>query len=126
MASCQSLPDDPRRRNHSAISLFSPHRTGRWAKKVRGKFCYFGKVADDPEGKAALEGWLDQKDDLLAGRTPGPKGDGPSLRDLVNHYLTHKQSLVDSGELAPRTFDRYHAHCALLVGILGRNRYVRS
>jgi hypothetical protein len=47
-----------------------PHRNGRWAKKVRGKFVYFGKWADDPKGEAAVDLWLDQKDDLLAGRTP--------------------------------------------------------
>jgi hypothetical protein len=38
--------------------LLFPHATGRWAKKVRGKFAYFGKVADDPEGTAALNLWL--------------------------------------------------------------------
>lgn len=37
-----------------------PHATGRWAKKVRGKFHYFGKVTEDPKGKAALVLWLDQ------------------------------------------------------------------
>jgi hypothetical protein len=37
-----------------------PHARGYWAKKVRGRFCYFGKVADDPKGEAALHLWLDQ------------------------------------------------------------------
>jgi len=37
-----------------------PHASGRWAKKVRGKFAYFGKIADDPKGEAALHLWLDQ------------------------------------------------------------------
>ena len=36
-----------------------PHATGRWAKKVRQRLCYFGKVADDPKGERALALWLD-------------------------------------------------------------------
>lgn len=43
-----------------------PHATGRWAKKVRGKLRYFGKVAGDPHGEKALDLWLAQKDALLA------------------------------------------------------------
>ena len=57
------------RKPHKDFPLF-PHVTGRWAKKVRGKFACFGKVADDPHGKAAIALWLNQKDELLAGRTP--------------------------------------------------------
>ena len=54
---------------HPDFPLFA-HKSGRWCKKVRGKFCYFGKVADDPKGEAALNKWLNERDDLLAGRTP--------------------------------------------------------
>jgi hypothetical protein len=50
-----------------------PHDTGRWAKKVRGKLHYSGKVEGDPKGEAALQKWLERRDDLLAGRTPRPK-----------------------------------------------------
>jgi hypothetical protein len=44
----------------------TPHPSGRWCKKVRAKLHYFGKL-EDPQ--AALNKWLDQRDDLLAGRT---------------------------------------------------------
>ena len=36
------------------------HRTSQWCKKVRGKLLYFGK-----DEKAALNRWLDEKDELL-------------------------------------------------------------
>jgi hypothetical protein len=45
-----------------------PHASGRWAKKVRGRFIYFGKVSDDTSGQAALAKWLAEKDYHLAGR----------------------------------------------------------
>ena len=102
------------------------HPSGRWCKKVRQKHYYFGKVADDPDGQAALERWLDQKDDLLAGRTPQPKSDSLTVADLCNHFLTHKKGLVESNELAQRTFQRYYANCALLVKQFGKRRPVEG
>ncbi len=44
-----------------------PHATGRWAKKIRGKFVFFGPW-DDPFG--ALDRYLAQRDELMAGRDP--------------------------------------------------------
>ena len=76
--------------------LFCHKGSRHWAKKVRGKLHYFGKKADDPKGEAAL----------------------------VNHFLTHKKRLLESGELAQRTFDRYFATGGMLVSFFGRSRPV--
>ena len=101
-----------------------PHATGRWAKKVRGKLVYFGKVADDQKGKAALLVWLDQKDDLLAGRTPRTAGDALTVADLVNQFLTSKEQLVATGEIQQRTWHDYYLVCERIVRVFGRNRLV--
>lgn len=99
-----------------------PHASGRWAKKVRGKFHYFGKVADDPKGVAALDLWNEQKDDLLAGRTPRPKGDGPTVGDLVNKFLRGKELKRDSGAISHRTFLDYLIVARFVVESLGKSR----
>lgn len=101
-----------------------PHATGRWCKKVRGKFAYFGKVEDDPKGVAALGKWIDQKDDLLAGRTPRVSTDGLTIRDLCNKFLTAKEQHRDAGDIKPRTFDEYFATCNMIVDAFGKTRLV--
>jgi len=98
-----------------------PHNSGRWCKKVRGKLHYFGKW-DDPD--AALSKWLEQKDDLLAGRTPRASGGGLTVRDLVNRFLTAKKHFVDTGELSGQSFADYHRTCGYVVEAFGRNRLV--
>jgi integrase len=123
MAKSSKKPD--LKKPHPDFPLFPHKGTNRWAKKIKGKIHYFGKVLpNDPKGEKALETWLDQKDDLLAGRTPRAKGDGLTVADLANHFLTFKQELRDSGELAPRSYDEYHATCEMVVGAFGRNRLV--
>jgi integrase len=93
------LPDFP---------LF-PHATRRWAKKILGKLHYFGPW-EDPNG--ALARYLEQKDDLYAGRKPRTTDDGQlTVRDLLNRFLTSKRHLLDTGEITPRTFNDYHATC---------------
>lgn len=97
---------------------------GRWCKKVRGKHCYFGKVADDPKGEAALNLWLDQRDDLLAGRTPRTSGEGLTVCDLCNRFLTAKEQQREAGDITPRSFSEYFATCEMLVDAFGKRRLV--
>jgi len=49
-----------------------PAVPARWAKKIRQKLHYFGKVSDDPEGTAALERFnRDPRDGHSHRSTPG-------------------------------------------------------
>ena len=116
---CKSDSDKPAK-PYKDFPLFA-HATKRWAKKVRGKLVYFGPWRD-PDG--ALNRWLEQRDDLLAGRTPRAPVDGCTIADLCNRFLTHKRSLVDIEEIAARTFADYFRSCALLVEALGKTRLV--
>jgi len=103
---------------------FFPHARGYWAKKVRGRLHYFGKVADDPDGKVALDKWLDQRDALLAGRTPRVSGDGLTIRDLCNRFLSNRQDKMRAGELSPVSFADYHGACSRIVKAFGATRLV--
>jgi hypothetical protein len=105
---------------HPDFPLF-PHATKRWAKKVLGKLHYFGPWA---EPKKALELWLAQKDDLLAGKTPALTPGKLSVKELVNHFLTAKKRRVDTGELTARSFADYHATCERVIDVFGRTKPV--
>ncbi|HTU18785.1 MAG TPA: tyrosine-type recombinase/integrase [Gemmataceae bacterium] len=109
-------PDKP----YDDFPLFA-HATRRWAKKIRGKLHYFGPWA---HWKAALKKYQDQKDDLHAGRTPRVQGDGLTVRDLLNRFLTAKKLLVEAGELAARTFADYRGVCDRLSAFFGLTRLV--
>ena len=108
---------------HADFPLF-PHATGQWAKKVKGHLRYFGKWSSDPQGKAALDKWLDEKDDLLAGRTPRAKTEGLTVADLCNRFLTAKKHLAQTGEISTRTFADYFAVARNVVGAFGKDRLV--
>lgn len=102
------------------------HQTGRWAKKVRGKLLYFGKTSDDPNGERAVAKWLDERDELLAGRTPRKNDGGLTVADLVNSFLTDRKRRMDAGDITARTFSEYHKAGGRVIDAFGRTCPVES
>ena len=76
------------RKPYPDFPLF-PHATRRRAKKIRGKLHYFGPW-DNPD--AALKKYLEQRDDLQAGRKPRNPQGGLTIRDLANQFLTSQRT----------------------------------
>ena len=103
-----------------------PHATGRWTKKICQKFHYFGKVADDPDGRKAVEQLNREWAYLKDARTPPPvdTGDGCTLRTLCNAFLTSKKNRLESGELSRQSFADYYNTCDRLIEYIGRDRRV--
>ena len=101
-----------------------PHATGRWAKKIHQRLRYFGKVAGDEKGQAALERWFDQKDDLLAGRVPRVKGGELTVRELCDRFAVSKKNLLDAREISARYFGEVLTTCRIIIGGFGPNRLV--
>lgn len=107
------FPDSP---------LFA-HATRHRAKKIRGKLHYFGPW-DHPDTALALEKYLDQRDDLHAGRIPRTTADGFTVRELLNHILAAKQHQLDTSEITHRTFEDYRATCDRIAKTIGPMRLV--
>jgi integrase len=118
-------PSNKPAKPHPDFPLF-PHDNGRWAKKVKGKLRYFGKWADDPRGEAALNLWLDEKDDLLAGRIPRAKRGGLTVKELCDRFCGAKDAKVESGELSPATFRDYLGTAKRIANFFGRQRLVED
>jgi hypothetical protein len=92
----------------------TPHASGAWQKKIRGRVHYFGRWARVVNGKLervpedgwkeALEIYKAQADDLHAGRTPRVKSNGLTIKELGDRFLTAKNRKVASGELGARMY----------------------
>jgi integrase len=108
------------RKPYPEFPLF-PHQTKRWAKKIRGKMCYFGSW-DKPQ--EALDKYLIQKDDLHAGRTPKVQTEGFTIRDLCNYFLGAKRIKADNQEISLRSFGDYYRACQHIVDQFGKTRLV--
>jgi integrase len=114
----------------------SPHASGAWQKKIRGKIHYFGRWARVVEGKLTRvpgDGWEDAlreyqevRDDLHAGRTPRVNADGLAVGDLCNRFLTSKLRKQEAGELGRQTFADYKIVTDLMVATFGAGRLVED
>jgi integrase len=112
----------------------TPHASGKWMKKIRGTIYYFGQwakrvdgVLQRVEGDGAKEAEAEYnavRDDLHAGRTPRTKGDGLTVADLCNRFLTAKLRKVEAEELTSRLFAEYKEVTDLCVSAFGANRLV--
>jgi hypothetical protein len=97
------------------------HPSGRWCKKIRQKLHYFGKLDSDPKGAAAYDRWLDERDDLLAGKKPvRERQHHNTTEDVVNAYLERCEDRVQSGDLSAVSFNDYRYVGKLVVKHLGR------
>jgi integrase len=114
----------------------TPHPSGAWQKKIRGKIHYFGRWAKRVNGKlvriegdgwkVALEEYKKVADDLHAGRAPRARSDGLTVADLCNRFLTAKLRKRESGELGVRMFGDYREMTDLIVAVFGKTRLVED
>jgi integrase len=103
------------------------HKSGRWAKKIRGRTHYFGPWRD-PHG--ALRRYLSEKDDLEAGRQPQRVGPGVSdaltVEQMVFRFLDAKKLKVLSGEMVEGTWKLYEMFGDRMIRVFGANTPVES
>jgi integrase len=112
----------------------SPHASGAWQKKIRGRGHYFGRWARWVNGQLARvegDGWqeaLEQyksvADDLHAGRPRRIDWDSLTVAELCNRFLTAKLRKQAAGEIGGRMFAEYKEITDLVVAQFGRTRPV--
>jgi hypothetical protein len=93
MSTDNPTPSGKPAKPYPEFPLFA-HAAGVWAKKIRGKLCYFGPWSD-PDG--ALKRYEEQKEALHAGRKPREDTEGLTVKELCTRFLNAKQAAVHSG-----------------------------
>ena len=94
------------------------HSNGQWAKKIRGRVHYFGPWS---EPQKALDRYLEQKDDLRAGRKPAPQSNEWTVKMLVTKFLNAKRRKLEAGELSHQMHHDYKVVCDQILDHFGRN-----
>jgi integrase len=104
------------------------HACGYWAKRINGQIHYFGKWKGDRpvSWQSALDEYMQVKDALYAGRDPAEFNAGLTVEDACNYFMESRERLLDSGELAQRSYNDYLRTCARLAVALKRTRSVAS
>lgn len=113
----------PPAKPYEGFPLFA-HQNGQYAKKIRGRMRYFGRVADGWE--AALELYQFQRDDLHAGREPQVFNEGLTLPDLWTEFLTDFAKRVQRGKVGQGSYDDHQRTGSLVVNSMGRNVLISS
>ena len=102
----------------------TPHRSGQFCKKIRGKIFYFGKV-DNPD--AALKRYHEHCRDLHSGKaTRVERTDEITVAELANEFLSAKDRKRENGDIEAATFVEYHRDCELFVTFFGKGRSISS
>jgi integrase len=99
-----------------------PHASGQWARSIRGKKHYFGVWAD---WEAALRRYEDEKHDLYLGREPS-RGEGLTVLELVNKFLTSKSKRMAAGKLTTGEFGKLKKTCERVRDSFGRTTHVAN
>src|SRR5437868_1294805 len=92
------------------------HQSGRWCKKINGRFFYFGRGSYED----ALKEYNRQKNDLHAGRLMVEVPEEISVYWLCGKFLANKLAKRNTGELAPRSYRDYEQVCKLLIKQFGK------
>lgn len=114
-------PDKP----YPEFPLYA-HNSKRWAKKIKGHTRFFGPW---PDWQAALERYEHDVHWYQRGMKPPPMGadeTAVTVGFLVNKFLEHRDGLVQSGEMARRTYLDYKQIGVELVEQLGRHTAVEQ
>src|SRR5262245_255507 len=97
----------------------TPHDNGSWCKRIHRRLFYFGRWDDWQE---ALQEYLDQRDDLYAGRSPTRRKNAQTLGFALDHFLSSKKLAQESGEISERMYGEHERTCDRIVNSLGKNR----
>src|SRR5690606_25154725 len=97
------------------------HPTGGYAKKFRGKTYYFGQ---DPE--VAAQRFKEEWPYIQAGEAPPEYSDDLTLLKLCNSFMADRDSRVQTGDLAVRSFEDYKRSCKAMLDALGKHTLVKN
>ncbi|HSW62882.1 MAG TPA: hypothetical protein VLH56_06205 [Dissulfurispiraceae bacterium] len=98
----------------------SLHRTGRWYKKIHGKFYYFGTDRD-----SAIAAYHEQATRLHAGKGAiAFNANDLTLLTLCNLYLDHQESRLNSGEIGPQHYYDQRNRLRAFAKYMGSTRRV--
>lgn len=114
----------------------TPHPGGKWMKKIKGKIHYFGRwghilngvmvrLPDDGVDEALAQ-YEAEVQGIHHPQLAQAQRDQLEVRHMCESFRLHKQALLESGEITPRTYDEYLATAMRLYKFFGRTRVVDS